>query len=328
MRNRRDAGTCSFLLAILLLAAIGLDGCSSPRLGDDGESLKRIVLVAPVHAEEQGDAMEHGADAAAKEFGAELDYISFGPDEDAKEQLEAALQAVEGGASAVLIDPANETVLKELAERGLAAGVPVVALNEERSAAGVMAAISIDNEEAGRQAGEALAELLDGSGTVAVLHSDRRDPDLESREAGAKAALAEYAGIQVIDGGACGNLRDACWQAAKVLLDSERVNGILALESKASLGTADEAMRRGVQGKLKIVTFGSELDQLELLQDGILHKLVVQNGFSTGYLGVKQAVELLKGAGFEQPTVLETKVIDADNMFWMDNQKMLFPFVK
>lgn len=328
MRNRRDAAACMALLAMMLLAGIGLAGCSSPGLGDEGESLKRIVLVAPVHAEEQGDAMQHGADAAAKEFGAGLDYISFGQDEDAKEQLEAALQAVEDGASAILIDPANETVLGKLADRGLAAGVPVVALNEERSAAGVMAAISIDNEEAGRQAGAALAELLDGSGTVAILHSDRSDPDLEKREAGAREALAEFADIRVIDGGACGNLRDACWQAAKVLLDSERVGGILALESKASLGTADEAMRRGIQGKLKIVTFGSELDQLELLQDGIIHKLVVQNGFSTGYLGVKQAAELLKGARFDHPTVLETKVVDADNMFWMDNQKMLFPFVK
>lgn len=316
------------LSAALILAAAGLAACSSPRLGDVEEAPMRIALVAPVHAGEQGDAMRLGADAAAKEFGAQLEYISFEPDEDAKEQLLAALKVVENGVSAVLIDPANDSVLTELAARTSANGAPVVTLNDERTAKGVMAAISTDNMEAGRQAGEAMAELLGGSGTVAIIQSDRSDPDLEQREAGARAVLAEYGDIHISDSAACGNLRDACWQAAKQLLDQVQVDGVLALEAPASLGLSDEVKRRGKQGEIKIVTFGSETEQLELLQEGILHKLVVQNGFSTGYLGVKQAVALLSGERVDKPILLETKVIDAVNMFWMTNQKMLFPFVQ
>ncbi|CAM4351123.1 substrate-binding domain-containing protein [Paenibacillus alkaliterrae] len=315
-------------LCALMLAAAGLSACSTSQLGNVEESPIRIALVAPVHAEEQGDAMRLGADAAAKEFAVELEYISFEPMEGAKEQLSAALQIVQKGASAVLIDPADERVLTELAASAFAAGAPVVALNDERTAKGVMAAIAIDNEEAGRKAGEAMAELLGGSGTVAILRSDRSDPDLEQREAGARAVLAEYAGIRITDGAVCGNSRDACWQAAKQLLDKGPLDGVLALEIQASLGVSDELKRREEQGKTKIVTFGNELEQLELLQEGIIHKLVVQNGFSTGYLGVKQAVALLSGERIEKLTLLETKVIDADNMFWMNNQKTLFPFVQ
>jgi ribose transport system substrate-binding protein len=203
-----------------------------------------------------------------------------------------------------------------------------VALNDERMGAGVRAAIAIDNTEAGRQAGEALAEQLHGKGTVAIIQSERSDPDLERRAAGARAALAEYEQIHVTDGTVCGDVRVLCRQLAKQMLDRERLDGVLALEVSASLGVADEVMRRGEQGTLKLVAFGSELEQLELLQDGVIHKLVVQNGFSSGYLGVEHAVKLLGGAQYEQPTLLETRVIDVDNMFWMNNQKMLFPFIK
>ncbi len=328
MNNREFMMRGLGLLAALLLTAVGLAACSSSQLGNLEPSPKRLALVAPVHAEEQGNAMRLGADAAAKEFAVELEYISFEPSEGEEEQLNAALKNVETGASAVLIDPANERVLKELAARAFEKGLPVVALNDERTAKGVMATIAINNEEAGRKAGKAMAELLGGSGTIAIIRADRNDPDLEQREAGVRAVLAEYADIQITDGASCGNRRDACWQAAKQMLDKGPADGALALEIQASLGLTDEVKRRSEEGQIKIVTFGSEMEQLELLQEGIIHKLVVQNDFSTGYLGVKQAVALLAGEGFDKSTMLETKVIDADNMFWMDNQKMLFPFVQ
>lgn len=317
------------LLVVLILSLILLTSCSSGATMDENETeLRHIALVAPIHAEEQGDAIRLGAEAAAKENGLVLDYIPLDPSDDEAEQLQAALKVLEKGSSAILIDPASEAVLQKLGNRASAADVPVIALNDERMTTGVLSAIAINNEVAGRKAGEQLADLLEGRGVIAILRSDREDPDLMAREEGAKSVLSEMSGIQIADGAACGKREDACWQAAKQLLDRESVDGILALDIQASLGAAKEVARRKVQGKIKIVTFGSDLEQLQLLQDGILHKLVVQNGFSTGYLGVEQAVKVLDGSKYDKPIVLETKVIDADNMFWMDNQKVLFPFVK
>lgn len=317
-------GCFAALVAVLIL----LTSCSADTDPDEEPELQHIALVAPVHAEEQGDAIRLGAEAAAKEYGLALDYVFLEPSDDEAEQLQAALKLLEKGASAILIDPASEAVLQELGDKAAAAGTPVIALNDERMTTGILSAIAINNEAAGRKAGEQLADLLEGRGTVAILRSDREDPDLIAREEGAKQAWSDIGGIEIAGGAACGKREDACWQAAKQLLDQGAVDGILALDIQASLGAAKEVARRKVQGEIKIVTFGSDLEQLELLQDGVLHKLVVQNGFSTGYLGVEQAVKVMDGSRYDKPIVLETKVIDADNMFWMDNQKVLFPFVK
>lgn len=315
-------------IAVLVAVLILLTSCSSDMDPDEEPKPQHIALVAPVHAEEQGDAIRLGAEAAAKEYGLTLDYVSLNPSDDEEEQLQAALKMLGNGASAILIDPASEAVLQELGDKAAAAGTPVIALNDERMTTGILSAIAINNEAAGHKAGEQLADLLKGRGTVAILRSDREDPDLIAREEGAKRAWSESGRIEIANGAACGKREDACWQAAKQLLDGSSIDGILALDIQASLGAAKEIARRKEQGKIKIVTFGSDLEQLQLLQDGFIHKLVVQNGFSTGYLGVEQAVKVLDGTRYHEPIVLETKVIDADNMFWMDNQKVLFPFVK
>lgn len=320
-------------LIILLLASsvwlMSLAGCSSSEIDYARMEPRTIALIAPVHAEEQGDAMRLGAEAAAKEFGYQLQYASFKPNEDASEQLAAALRMVEGGASAILIDPANEGVLEELAAAASARNVPVVALNDERLVKGVQSAITVDHVEAGRQAGEALAKLIGDAGSVAIMRSDRTDPDLELREAGIREAVAQHPSIRIVESASCGNLRDACWNAAKGMLDASHIDGAIALESGASLGLADEARRRSEAGSLKIVAFGSQVEQLSLLQDGVIHQLVVQNDFSFGYIGLEQAVSLLSGKETPGgPTMLETKVVNADNMFWMNNQKLLFPFVQ
>ncbi|MBJ6362421.1 substrate-binding domain-containing protein [Paenibacillus sp. GCM10012307] len=316
------------LCTAALLAAVLLScGSSSATIANNQIASHRIALVAPVHSAEQAEAMRIGAEAAARQFGLELNYAPFESNEDAAEQLAAAIALLEQGAEALLIAPADEETLRAVGQYGTDRGIPVIALNDERMPRGVGGAIAIDNEEAGRQAGKALAELLDGKGNVALLKPDRNDPGLVLREQGILEALSKYPSIQVKEGSVCGNLRDACWVAAKSMLDNERLDGAIALQSVASLGLADEVRRRSEAEQFKLVAFGSEREQLELLQEGVIHQLVVQSDFSTGYIGVEQAVSLLAGGVIGKPTLLETRVVDADNMFWMNNQKLLFPFV-
>ncbi|MFD0714551.1 sugar ABC transporter substrate-binding protein [Paenibacillus sp. GCM10027626] len=327
--GRAEFGRRSLITVLVtVLIAASLTACASTAgMTEEPVSSRRIALVAPVHAVEQGEAIKIGAEAAAKEFGFDLEYLPFRPDEEAAEQLAAAFHTLEGGAVALLIDPADEDTLRQIGVYGAERGIPVIALNDERMPRGVEGAIAISNEEAGRKAGEALAELLGGSGTVALLKAERSIPSLEMREQGIRKALQQYPFVRLREVSVCGDSRDVCWGAVKSILDGGKLDGAIALQSVASLGLADEIMRRKWGAEFKLVAFGSEREQLELLQEGIIHQLVVQNDFSTGYIGVEQAASLLAGKTVEGPTLLETKVVNADNMFWMNNQKLLFPFV-
>ncbi|WP_127530952.1 substrate-binding domain-containing protein [Paenibacillus kobensis] len=329
IRTYRKKGC--FIAAVGLLCVSVLTACSSASLSNTATveaAPKRIAFVAPIHAGQQGNAMKLGADAAAKEFGAQLVYIPFEQNEKAAAQRDAALAIIDSGVSAVLIDPADNEVLTEIAAKASEHHTPLFALNDETETKGVSGTISVDNTEAGREAGEAMAELLGGSGKVVIIGKEGNSIDQLQREAGIREKLKQAPNIEVAYNITCAPIRILCWQATKKLLDEAHVDGIIPLDAESSLGVADELIHRGGTNLPAIVTFGSEQEQLEMLQDGVIQTLVVQSGFSTGYLGVKQAVDLMSGNKPDKAIVLDTTVITADNMFWMGNQKMLFPFVQ
>lgn len=315
------------VMAVVVIAACLLSSCAARSAMEYAKEPGQIALIAPVNEGMLADAVRQGADAAAKEFGVELTYVDMESNADGAVQLEAALRALDNGASVILIDPASTEVITKLADRAADLKVPIITLNDEFMVKGITGSIAADSEEAGNQAGEAMAELLDGKGTVALLGSERGELGSTKRENGIRKALANFYGLRLISGAECGSVRMTCRQAAKSLID-ERVDGIIALEEHAALAVAEEAKRRGIDGKLKVVAFGNQIELLEKLQDGIIQKTVVQNGFSTGYLGVAHADALLRGDRVSSEIRLDTKLIGSDNMFWMDNQKLLFPFVK
>ncbi|MEK4361972.1 substrate-binding domain-containing protein [Paenibacillus sp. FSL M8-0212] len=358
IRKRRLVTLTVANCCLLICCACGL---SSP---DATAVTPRIALITPAGTGELAEAIRLGAEAAAKESGAELMTVEAYPSEGhmytpaipdsvgsqlqvkqakagrgtlsrsvrEQAQVEAAALALKQGASALLVDPLSEKALSDIVQEAQAmnsdgAIIPVIVLNDEFPVKGITSIISMDNIEAGRQAGQAMAELLEGKGHVALLGPDPVNSGLIQREQGVMEALEQYPDIQVEPKSIC-NTRDGCWQTAKQLLDQQEVDGFITLQEPASLGAADELNRRKSADKVRIVGFGSEQQQLEQLQEGVFDHLIVQNGYSAGYLGVNQAVARLNNQQVQARVLLETKLVSTDNMFWMDNQKLLFPFVQ
>ncbi|SEM79226.1 substrate-binding domain-containing protein [Paenibacillus sp. OK076] len=356
----RYTGMIAAICCLLLCMACGMST-------DPAGSPPRIALITPAGTGELAEAIRLGAEAAAKEAGAELITVEAFPSEGLtyapsipdftagqgkvkqehlqdgtyplsereQAQVDAVSLALEQGASALLIDPLSEKALSDIIQKAQTQNangvvIPVILLNDEFPVKGITSVISMDNVEAGRQAGQAMAVLLGGRGRIALLGPDPVNPVLINRELGVEESLAQYPDIHVEAQSVC-STRDACWQVAKQLLDQQQVDGLIALQESASLGAADELNRRTSENngnKVKIVGFGSEQQQLEQLQEGRIQHLIVQNGFSAGYLGVNQAVARLNNQQVQARVTLETKLVSTDNMFWMDNQKLLFPFVQ
>ncbi|MCK6078556.1 substrate-binding domain-containing protein [Paenibacillus silvae] len=344
---------------LFICAACGMAEADEPALPP------RIALITPAGAGELAEAIRLGAEAAAKERGAQLITVeaypvdnpshtssnadfTIGPpftntaaaagrdltrSEREQAQVQAAALALEQGAAAILVDPLSEQALGDIVREAELSGtdggiVPVIVLNDEFPVKGITSVISMDNLEAGRQAGQAMAELLQGRGQIALVGPDPTSAGLVNREQGIREALTSYPAIEIKPKSVCNN-REDCWQAVKQQLDQPEVTGVVALQEQASLGAADELNRRRAEGrKVSIVGFGSEQQQLEQLQEGVFQRLIVQNGYSAGYLGINQALAKLEHRPVQRRVVLETKVVSTDNMFWMDNQKLLFPFVQ
>jgi ribose transport system substrate-binding protein len=164
--RREFLGIAATGAGVALLGACGGGGDGGQ--GGGGESY-RLTLIVGVTGDEFYTTMECGAQAAARELGAELNVQ--GPEEfSAAEQTPILNAAIQANPDAILIAPTDRTAMVAPIQSAVNQDIPVVLVDttiEKEEIA--LARISSDNIEGGRQAGEALAREIGEEGKVLII---------------------------------------------------------------------------------------------------------------------------------------------------------------
>lgn len=316
------------LIILLTLCLIGT-GCSFRAAGTRSMDEKRVALIVRMEQLDYWKTVRMGAEAAAKEFNVKLEVAGPENEEDVDGQVELIDQFLQAGTTDAIIIAANDYKgLSKAVERAHRKGIPMINIDAEAESPYITSFIGINNVEAGRQAGQRLAELLGGTGKVAVVNFGIGPRNGEQRQTGALDILRQYPDLRIAAVEHCASEGASCSELTRELIKQhENLDGILALNAVTTLGVAQEIKELGLAGQVKVVGFDSIPEEIELLQDGVLQATIVQNPFNMGYLGVKHAVMALERRKVPARMELGTKVIDYENMYWIDHQKLLFPFV-
>ncbi|RAU97597.1 substrate-binding domain-containing protein [Paenibacillus sp. YN15] len=322
------------LAAALLLAEFGRlrDGGPGASPGSEARTKQHAYTIALVMGMRHGDywkTVYTGAEAAAKELGAGISFLGPEDEQDGEGQAELVRQALADGADAILVAPNDEVALAEALTEAQKR-VPVLTLDSELAALKVKAHIGTYNFSSGAKAAEELVRLLGGaSGRIALVGFAPGTPKSEQREAGILSVLNRHPELQLA--GKADSYSDQ-QQAKELVLELARtsgpLDGIIALNSAAVLGTADALGSLGQERQVKLVSFDSTLQELELLQNGVIRSLVVQNPFGMGYLGVRHAVDALKRRQIPEQVDTGFAVVRTEDMFAPANQKLLFPLIR
>lgn len=325
-KNKRSvvSGLLLVAAAYLLYSAL-YPGVEEPKREQTEKTIQLILRTS------KGDYWQNvtmGAQAAVKEFGINL-HVSAPIDEgDVDGQLQTAMKSLEAQPDAIVLganaDAAFEPFLKEAAKRH----IPVIAIDSILTSGKTASYIGIDNYLAGKNAVRELADQLKGEGNVAIVAYSKGGINGDLREQGIRDAVAEYRGVRLVDSQICSDEYGACQQAVSDILDSQKVDGILSLNTETSIGAALELKRRQAGAKIKLIGFDSSPELLELLQENQLQTLIVQNPFSMGYLSVTHALEAAKGRHIPPRVEMNMELITKENMYWLKNQKLLFPVVQ
>lgn len=316
---------------LLFIAAAGLlysalyPGLSEPKQEQAGKTIQLILRTS------KGDYWQNvtmGAQAAVKEFGVNL-HISAPSDEgDIDAQVQTAMQSLETEPDAIVLganaDSAFEPFLIEAAKRH----IPVIAIDSLLTSGEITSYIGMDNYAAGEAAMREMSEQLEGKGDVAIAAFSKGGINGGLREKGIRDAVKQYPGIRIVDSQYCSDEYGACQQAVREMMDKQQIDGVLSLNTETSIGAALELKRRQAGERIKLVGFDSSPELLELLQENQLQTLIVQNPFSMGYLGVKHALEAAQEKAVPERVEMNVELITEENMFWLKNQKLLFPVVQ
>lgn len=317
------------LLFAVLVAVISMSSCSKQTETTPTEQKKHLEVVLRSQNGDYWKTVKIGAEVAAKEFDVTLDFRAPGDEADVKGQIALMEQSINSGPDAIVLAPNSYKQLSGVVDDASIRGIPVITIDSEVETRKVKSFIGANNYVAGQLAGKQLIKLAGTRGDIAIVSFMQGERNTELREQGLLEELSKYPDVKVIDKVYSMTDYELAAQLTRNMMEKHpQLDGLVALNEISSIGVAHAIQSMNLQDKVKIITFDSTSEELELLQEGVIQATIIQNPFSIGYLGVKNAVEASKGKKVPSRVDTGIKAIDLGNMFWSDNQKLLFPFIK
>lgn len=313
---------------VLVLLAVLLSSCSENNTLNY-EDKPKIALVLKMNTGYHWGTIKQGADTAAREFNVNLYFYAPLQEEDVKGQIDLVNQALDENVDALILAASDYKQLVEVTEKAYDRKIPVILIESLVDTDKIHSYIATDNIDAGRKAGNTLVEIAGTECNVAIMNFIKGTSSADDREKGLLEVISQYPLINVVAKEYCfSNLKHAINLTRNIVANYKNLDAIVALNSVSSEGVAQAIDELGLGGKVKVIAFDSTINEIDYLEEGIIHATIIQNPFAMGYLGVKYAVEMLNGNKIDSYYTTETKVITKENMYHQENQKLLFPFIK
>ena len=143
---------------------------------------------------------EDAADSITKATGVtvKIDWLTP-PNEDGAVQAQRIADAVNSGASAILLSASDAGKVLGAVNEAVDRGVPVMTFDSDVPGSKRFSFYGGDDALMGRQVMEELATQMGGKGKIAILAGNQNAPNLQNRVKGVKEVAAKYPGITIVN---------------------------------------------------------------------------------------------------------------------------------
>ncbi|WP_182481610.1 substrate-binding domain-containing protein [Nocardioides immobilis] len=303
-----------FLLAAVVALA---PGCAITN--GDGNSSGGSFTVAYVPGVTKNpyfSTIKRAMDSVAEANDITVDYQGT-PNFDPTEQTNVLNAVLAQKPDLLILAPTDPVALRAPVERFLAADIPVILIDGNlENEDGIISTIQSDQEAGGRLAGERMAELTDGKGTVAVINIVSGVPSLDARVEGFTNALQdaapdiELAPVQ----NAGGNPSQSQDTTRSLMVAYPDLAGVFGVTEVNAEGAA--AAFKAAGKDIPIAAYDATPLEVSYLEEGQIDFLVAQNAKRIGELAMQFAVDYLNGDedSVERHVVLDTVGVDLENI--------------
>jgi ribose transport system substrate-binding protein len=194
----------TFVGAGMAMLAAACAGSSTGQPAPAAKSGLKIAVIAKSSTNPVFLSARTGAEAAAKEL-TEKEHVPIEiswltpPTEDGQVQAQRIAQAVNEGASAVLISCSDASKLTGAINDAVDRGVPVMTFDSDAPDSKRFAFYGVDDIKTGGMVMDELAKQMGDKGSIAILAGNQNAPNLRKRVDGVKQAAAKYPNIKIVD---------------------------------------------------------------------------------------------------------------------------------
>ncbi len=199
-----------FFSAVVVSVVVLVAGCSGgeKQAGNQGSSARpaglRIAMIAKSSTNPVFLSARTGAEAAARELsqkhGVPIEIVWLTPPaEDGQVQAQRIAQAVNEGASAILISCSDAGKVTGAIDDAVSRGVPVMTFDSDAPQSKRFAFYGVDDEKTGQTVMTELAKQMGEKGSIAILAGNQNAPNLRKRADGVRQEAAKYSGMKIVD---------------------------------------------------------------------------------------------------------------------------------
>lgn len=292
-----------FFLAGLLWSCGGSHSGDGPVIGVTMLSLQNEFVVN-VADEIEKKANEHG-----------VRLILVDAERSALKQVEQVESFIAQKVDAIILNPCEVEASSPAVEKAKAAGIPIVNVNSETNAV-PDAFVGSDDVEAGRIAMRYIAEKLNGSGNVLIMHGYMGQAAQIQRDKGAKEIIEANPGLKLLAE------QSAQWDRSKAMSLTEnwiqsygsQMNAIFAHNDEMGMGAIKALTEAGLKDKVIVVSIDAIPDALQAVKKGNLDATVFQNAVEQGGQALETALKLVRGESTESQVLIPFHLVTSENI--------------
>jgi ribose transport system substrate-binding protein len=273
----------------------GAPATSTPaNAGGAGGGAIKIAMIAKSSTNPVFLSARTGAEAAAKDMsqqhGVPVEVVWLTPPaEDGQVQAQRIAQAVNEGATAVLISCSDAGKVTGAINDAVDRGVPVMTFDSDAPQSKRFAFYGVDDVKTGEAVMRELATQMNGKGKIAILAGNQNAPNLRKRVDGVKQEAAKSPGITIA--GTFYHIETPQDAAAEVIRVQNAYPDVTGWAMVGGWPLFTQTLLTDLDPKkVKIVAVDALPAELAYVDKGLAPVLLAQPTYKWGYVGVETIV--------------------------------------
>lgn len=324
MRIKKKVIILTLLLALLVSSLVLLK-----------EGGKKEIVVYDISViirgknNEEWSIIKAGMEQASSEMNVNLRFISLLEENNVEEQKDYLEKAIDSGTDAIIISPSDYTALSNIIEN-TNKKVPIVLFESKIDTKQNIPYISCDNYKLGKKLAEEVIRNGNTRKNIIIAKSDLEFSSLVDRYNGFKDEINKSKNTyEVIE---LPKDDSKLYNEIRNIMEEDQETVLVAFETGdlEAIGRAKKYIINDTNVKYdtEVYGIGRTSTIISLIEEEIINATVIQNEFNIGYLSINTAVNKIGHKKIDNKINIESTVINSENMYSKENQKILFPIVR
>jgi ribose transport system substrate-binding protein len=335
--NRRHALHRMISIGAASVLAVSVDLAKSLNLlaSAGAQALPTVPIIVRDKTSLFGQIVLAGARKAGQDIG--VNVLELGPDSESNVdgQIGILENVMRSSPAAIVIAPARSIALQK-AIAGARRKVKIIGIDSAADPNSFISTVRTDNVAVGRLAADAVATAIqrtyaDAEGDVAMITASSGVTSLDQGAQGFKQQIAtKYGALAIVaESVGDGQVASGFNMMMSIIEAHSDLRGVFASNSAMARGAAQAlAEKKGnkLGEKINLIGFGFDDRLVQMVRDGTVAGLIVQDPFQMGYDSIRIAVAASRGE--HVPTNIDTGIylVTKANIDATRSQELLSPW--